>query len=475
VLDDGVSRLISDSFPDVAVDKGAAAKIGAGERAIPAFVRDWLVCRYSTHGELARDRIQAFLSSHLPDKQQRELLKNRLYEGEQLTLLDGFEVTIDLNRGERILKIPSLDIFNACVSGQIVEHNPLLLSGPVWGAGKLEWRTEEEGNRVWMTEFQPMQTAVVDLDYFIGQRQRFTVSQWTALLLLSMGYEPSRYSPDQQFWLLSRLSLLVHPRVNLIELAPKGTGKSYVFSQLSKYGWLISGGVVTRAKLFYDMSLKAPGVITKYDGIILDEVQTIRFPDEGEIVGALKSYLEYGEFRVMGFSGNSEAGLALLANIPIGSDGKPVRLSDGSGTLFDALPRWLHGKDATALLDRFHGLIPGWEIPRIQKHHIATGVGLRADYFAEVLHALRQRGEYMDFVLEHTHADGSGDKRDITAIHRLCAAFMRLLFPDLKVSRDEFEHFCLRPARAMRGMIRDQMALMDAEYKREVAGVECTL
>lgn len=260
MLDDGVSRLISDSFPDVAVDKGAAAKIGAGERAIPAFVRDWLVCRYSRHGELARDRIQAFLSSHLPDKQQRELLKNRLYEAEQLTLLDGFEVTIDLNRGERILKIPSLDIFNACVSGQIVEHNPLLLSGPVWGAGKLEWRTEEEGNRVWMTEFQPMQTAVVDLDYFIRQRQRFTVSQWTALLLLSMGYEPSRYSPDQQFWLLSRLSLLVHPRVNLIELAPKGTGKSYVFSQLSKYGWLISGGVVTRAKLFYDMSLKAPAL-----------------------------------------------------------------------------------------------------------------------------------------------------------------------------------------------------------------------
>lgn len=472
---DEISRLISDSFPDVAVNKGIAAKIGAGERAIPAFVRDWLVCRYSTHGEPDRERIQNFLSNHLPDKQQRDLLRNRLLEGQQLTVLDGFEVSVDLNRGERILKIPSLDIFDARISGQIIENCPLLLSGSVWGAGKLEYRSGEDENKVWMTDFQPMQTAIVDLDYFISQRSRFTVTQWQALLLLSMGYEPSQYTADQQFWLISRMALLVHPRVNLIELAPKGTGKSYVFSQLSKYGWLISGGVVTRAKLFYDMSTKTPGVITKYDAIILDEVQTIRLQDEGEIVGAMKNYLEYGEFRVMGFSGNSEAGCALLANIPMGSDGKPTRLSDDSGTLFDTLPGWLHGKDATALLDRFHGLIPGWEIPRIQKHHIATGTGLRADYFSEILHALRRRDEYMDFVLEHTHAPGSGDKRDVTAVQRLSAAFLRLFFPDMRVSCEEFEHFCLRPARTMRGMIRSQMALMDAEYKREVAPVQCTL
>ena len=191
------------------------------------------------------------------------------------------------------------------------------------------------------------------------------------------------------------------------------------------------------------------------------------------IIGAMKNYLEYGEFRVMGFSGNSEAGFALLANIPIGSDGKPLRLSDGSGTLFDALPRWLRGKDATPLIDRFHGLIPGWEIPRIQKHHIATGIGLRADYFSEVLHAVRRRDDYMDFVLECT--DGDGDKRDIAAVQRLSGSFLRLFFPDLRVSRDEFEHFCLRPARTMRGMIRSQMAIMDAEYRSEVAPVECTL
>lgn len=468
-----LDELIVRCFPDVSVHKGIASRIGAGERAIPAFVRDWLVWRYSTDGTPDRARIQTFLQEHLPDKQQREFLKNRLLNGETLTVLDGYEVSVDLNRAERVLRIPSLDIFNARVSPGIVDRNPLLLSGPVWGAGRLEYQLSDQGGEVWMAEFQPMQTAIVDLEYFVAQRRVFSVEQWRALLLRSMGYEPARYTPDQQFWLISRLALLAHPRVNLIELAPKSTGKTYVFSQLSKHAWLISGGIVTRAKLFYDMAARAPGVITKYDAVVLDEVQTIRLQEEGEILGAMKGFLEYGEFRVMGFSGNSEASFALLANIPIGPDGKPTQSSGRHGCLLETLPRWLHGKDATALLDRFHGLIPGWEIPRIERQYFADGLGLRADYLSEVLHALRQREEYSDFVLQHTR--GGGDKRDITAVQRLSAAFLRLLFPGMIVSRDEFEHYCLEPARTMRAMIRQQMAIMDPEYKPQLAPIECTL
>lgn len=467
--------LIIDCFPDVAVHKGIAGSIGAGERAIPAFVRDWLVSRYSLDGVPDRQRIQEFLSEHLPDKQQRELLRHRLVSGEQLTLLDGYEVTIDLRKGERVLKVPSLDVFDAKISARIVDSNPLLLSGPVWGAGRLDYHSTDNGGEVWMTEFHPMQTAVVDLDYFIDQRHRFTVDQWRAMLVRSMGYEPDRYTPRQLSWLLSRLAVLAQARVNLMELAPKGTGKSYVFSQISKYGWLISGGIVTRAKLFYDMARQLPGVITRFDGVILDEVQTIRLQPEGEVLGALKSYLEYGEFRVMGFSGNSEASFALLANIPIGPDGRPAQMTGRRGCLLDTLPSWLRGEDATALLDRFHGIIAGWEIPRIQRDHIAQGVGLRADYFGEVLHSLRHREEHADFVRQHTAAGGDADKRDVTAVQRLATALLRLYFPDLRVSHDQFEHYCLQPARAMRGLVREQMSIMDTEYKPQLAVVECTL
>jgi ATP-dependent Lon protease len=380
---------------------------------------------------------------------------------------------VNLDRGERFLTIPSLDVFNGHVVPSIVDSNPLLLSGSVWGAGRMQYRPTDQGGEVWMVDFQPMQTALVDLDYYIDQRQLFTIQEWQSLLIQSMGYNPEFYSPQQSAWLIARLSLLVQPRVNLIELAPKGTGKSYIFSQLSKYGWLISGGIVTRAKLFYDMSAKAPGVITKYDTVILDEVQTIRLAEEGEVLGALKGFLESGQFRVMGFSGNSEAGLALLANIPIGSDGKPLESTGRYGCYFDTLPHWLHGRDATALLDRFHGLIPGWELPRIEKRHLAEGMGLRADYLSEVLHALRLRQEYQDFVTQNTTSDG--DLRDITAVHRLAAAFLRLLFPDFRVTGEEFTHFCLEPAKSMRGLIRQQLAGMDSEYKPKLAEIRCCL
>lgn len=468
-----LDSIITDSFPDVVVDKLVSRKVGVGERAIPAFVRDWLVWKYGDGRSIDHERIQQFLAEHLPDKQQREVLRNDLINGKELVLLDGFEVSVNLARGDREVKIPSLDVFNGRISSSLLEKNPLLLTGGVWGAGRLQFRRADNGGEVWLTDFQPMQTAEVDLGYFVEQRRRFTTEQWQAMLVQTMGYAPHMYSPSQRTWLIARLALLVEPRLNLIELAPKGTGKSYVFSQLSKNSWLISGGVVTRAKLFYDMHLKAPGVITGYDAVILDEVQTIKLQDEGEILGALKGFLESGEFRVMGFSGNSEASFAMLANIPIGSDGKPLAESGSHGTYLDTLPPWLKGKDASALLDRFNGIIPGWELPRLELQHLATGMGLRADYISEVLHSLRMRNEYLDFVTRVTRGDG--DLRDIKSVQRTAAAYVRLLFPHLEVTREEFHHYCLEPARTMRTIIREQMSIMDSEYKPTLAEVECLL
>jgi ATP-dependent Lon protease len=464
-----LDTLIRDHFPDVAVDKGLARGIGIGERAIPAFVRDWLISRYSVDGRPDVPRIEQFFAEHLPDKQQANALKSRLLNGEDLLLLDHFSVEVSLEQGRHILKIPSLDIFNAYVPEPVITAHPLLLLGPVWGAGKLvrRWDPEKEKRaQVWMDEFRPMQTSIVDLDYFIEQRKRFSLAQWREMLVRSIGYDPAAYSPEQQLWVLARLVPLVQPRVNLIELAPKGTGKSYVFSQLSKYGWLISGGVVTRAKLFYDMRDKASGVITKYDVIVLDEVQTIRLADEGEILGAMKGYLESGEFRVMGFHGTADAGIVLLANIPISADGRPR-----DKVFFDAMPSWLSGVDSTALLDRFHGLIPGWELPRITKRCLATGLGLRADYLGEVLRELRSRETHMTYVQDHLHT--SGDLRDIRGVQRIAVGLLRILFPCLDtVTVDQFAEYCVEPAKRLRGAIRSQLAFMDEEYGPDLARIE---
>ena len=198
---------------------------------------------------------------------------------------------------------------------------------------------------------------------------------------------------------------MIQPRINLLELAPKQTGKSYVFSKLSRYAWLVSGGIVTRAQLFFNMASRTPGVISRYDVVVLDEIQTIKLANEGEIIGALKGYLEHGEYRVMQYQGTAEAGMVLLANIPnipLDAGFQPKALN-----LFETLPEWLRGAASTALLDRFHGLLPGWELRKIDKECLCNELALKADYFGEILHALRLRPEYLQWVKDNTRSSGN--------------------------------------------------------------------
>lgn len=309
----------------------------------------------------------------------------------------------------------------------------------------------------------------VDIDFYINARKNFTLRQWRELLIRSMGYNPSVYTQNEQMHLLTRLAPLIQQSINLIELAPKGTGKSYVYSRLSRHAWLISGGVVTRAQLFYNMGSKTAGVVTRFDTVVLDEIQTIKFSDEGELVGAMKGYLEQGEFRVMQYKGSSDAGFVLLANIPLNEDSTPKEID-----LFRGLPSWLQGQTSTALIDRFHGIIPGWEIRKINKECLCDGMALKADYFGEIFHALRARTEYMQYVKDNTRSNGN--LRDINAVERLAAAFLKLLFPDLSTALPEqFREHCLNPAKELRKRIRKQLAISDLEYSPELAEIEVHL
>lgn len=469
MLDAQLDSMIKEHFPDVCVDKRLSRQIGGSDRAIPDFVSDWLVSRYTVEGAVDKAKVARFLSRHLPDKKQKNSLLYDLNNAQTLKILDAYNVRVDVEANRLILDVPSLDISNATVLPAIVDAHPLLLMGNVWGSGTLVRHPREDSAdryEIRMVDFTPMQTSKVDLDYFLRVRKEFTVRQWRDMLVRTMGYDPGVYSSAEQVHLLTRLSPMVQPRVNLIELAPKGTGKSYVFSQLSRHAWLISGGIVTRAQMFYNMSTRTAGVVSRYDVVVLDEVQTIRFSNEGEIVGALKGYLEQGEFRVMQYKGTADASFALLANIPLTGAAKPR-----DQELFRTLPNWLQGAGATALLDRFHGLLPGWELRKISQDCLCDGMTLRADYFGEVLHELRQRDEYRHWAKEHMRS--SGNIRDINSVERLATAFLKILFPDLScVTPDLFREYCLTPAKQLRQRIRSQMALVDEEYAPELAEIE---
>jgi len=459
------SNKVKEHFIDVTLNKAVVDKIGLRDKPIPSYVVDWLVSRYSNEDEIDINALNAFMEKYLPDKNRREEIKHRIKEGERVKLLDALKVIVDLTKGEDIAILSSLSLGKLKIPPAIVKVNPVLLYGDTWGHIELSYKISEETNRgeVWVEKFKIMQTGEIDFDYFIKQRKYFTLEEWIDMLTASMGYNPDYYTFKQKTYILLRLVPMVQPHVNIIELAPKGTGKSTVFSKLSRYVWLISGGVVTRAQLFYNMKDKTEGIIAFYDVVVLDEVQTIKFTEPGEIIGALKGYLESSEYRVMGHRGTAEAGFVILANIQIGSDGFPV-----NKFILQELPEFLQ---ETAFIDRFHGIIPGWRIPRVEKKSlISRGYVLRSDYFYEVLHLLRRKTEYSDFVKKHLYS--TGDVRDVRAVEQISTGLLKLFYPDLNLSIENFEKFCVDKGKELRQLVREQMAIKDREYKWEIANIQ---
>ena len=455
-------------YAEVCVEKGLVRQVGFAPN-VPAFVSEWILARTVPNGILdedARRRISTFIDRHLPSKDQREQLKGRLRQGETLTLLDQYSVNVDLRKNELRVQVPCLDEQRAGISQHLVDVSPLLLGSGIWGVGKLTYIPPGEARpegQIWVEDFKPMQTAALDLDLFCEGRAAFALHEWRDLLIASMGYNPTAYTPKQQMYLLTRLIPMVQERVNLIELAPKGTGKSFVYLNLSRQVRLISGGKVTAAVLFYNNATNQPGLLTSFDVVVFDEAQTISFDNPGEIIGVLKDYLESGSFARGGKQKiAADASLVMLANIDLDASRQPRNQN-----LFTALPPFL---SETAFIDRLHGILPGWELPRISEASIANSVGFKADFFGDVLHALRRRSGYTELAQRYNTVTGTNDVRDRNAILRLAAGYLKLLFPDYQVSGDEFREYCLAPAVQLRQRVRDQLATLDPEYPRLVLG-----
>jgi len=461
-----------DYYGEVIINKHLIHRAGFGARAIPTYVGEWILSAYAEDGELteaSRDKIAAFLSKYLPTKGQKDEIKNRLLKMETVRLLDDYSVSINLKTGERLLRIPLLDINDAQVSGRIVDENELLVTSGVWGIGDLFYVPPESGRergQVWLREFRPFQVSSIDLDYFRACRRHFALDEWLDLMVSSMGFNPRSLTGPQKIVLITRIVPLAEPRVNLVELAPKGTGKSFVYDNLSRYARVIGGGKITPAVLFHNLASHTPGLITRYDAIVLDEVQSIQGDSAGELVAGLKVYLESGRYSRGRTLGTAEASFVMLGNLTMDEDRRPIYAADG---LFREIPNFLQ---ETAFLDRIHGLIAGWEMGRVTKDTPSRSLGFKGDFFSEVLHVLRREAQYGEYVSQNLRLVGCDDLRDRKAIIRLATGFLKLLFPDLSPTDDEFREYCVRPAVALRQRVRDELHKLDPEYVKVSIGVE---
>jgi len=304
-----------------------------------------------------------------------------------------------------------------------------------------------------------MQIGRISLDAFLECRRAFSVEEWIDVLIRTIGYEPSEYGEDEKLWLLCRLIPVVHNRVNMMELAPPGSGKSFVFNNISRHVWL-TAAQISAPVLFYNRQTHTPGLLTRYDLLVLDEAQSIQFANAPEIQAQLKGYLEQGVYARGDCAATAECGLMLLANIDL--------LQSQAGQYHNGKPAFLpRQRDyirklpdiflESPLVDRFHGIIPGWKIPPFETTQQAKGYGLKDYYFAEVCHALRSAADVSQTVRARLRL--SGGKRDCTAIERLACGLAKLLVIDPDHPR--FEDLVVRRAEEMRRHVRSQLHELD--------------
>lgn len=459
---------IREQFAPMAIfkDPSSTNSLFAG-RNLPSFVKDFILKRYiNADGSVNRQGLTDFLDKVIPERQTE--VKDRLDAGEELTLLTRFIIYIDLVKGLRRFGIPDIGI--KINEGQIPQyvyknHRGELVDGEKWGIIKITVLPDEDGkkNHVEMVDYKPFKPyKSVDIDYLRNARASFSIQEWIDVLLSAMEYEADGFeSTTQKMEFLTRLLIFVEPRLNVIELAPKGTGKSFVFGNLSKYGWLVSGGKVTRAKLFYDKAKQQNGIIKNHDFTAFDEIQTIIFQEPAEIQAALKSYLESGKTTIDNNEFSSECGLMIMGNIPLNEQRRPLNYR-----YFDSLPQSFR---ESALLDRFHCFIEGWHLPRINKGIIYKGWTINVEYFSEILHTLRTQNIYGLLFDTLVGYDKNADTRDFNAVKRIAVGYMKLLFPHWTsvsdINKDDFDTYCLQPAIRRRGIIKEQCHYIDPEFK----------
>lgn len=457
-------------FGDMLVYKSSDNGKFFSNLSLPSFMRDWLVMRFSDeNGKIDKKEVESYVKKVIPKKEQWEHLKYEMARNYQpVKFLAKVKIDIDIATRTAFFSLPDFGVpktkGEAIAEWDVVESSKDYLLSPneVWGIVELICDdNDSKSNKtvIKMIGFQPFCPYKIDLEYYAEARSQFATQEWIDILLSAIDYNPAGYtSVGQKLTMLSRLLPFVEKRVNLIELAPKGTGKSYLFSQISKYGWLVSGGSISRAKMFYDISKRSVGLAAHYDYVAFDEIQSITFTDKNEMQGALKGYLESGEFRVGDYKGVGDSGLILLGNID-------TSLMNVNTNMFINLPDIFH---ESALIDRFHGFIKGWDIPRMRESLKVNGWALNVEYFTEMLHLMRSEMIYRAVVDELLILPKSADTRDTEAIKRLCTAYLKLIFPNARssesIDKEEFKKYCLEPAKEMRRVIKTQLGIIDMEF-----------
>lgn len=447
-------------FPGLVVRKDLVKTV-KGNAIVPSYVLEYLLGQYcATNDEntiqTGIETVKEILAKHYVHRNEAGLIRSNIREKGRYKVIDKISVDLNANNDTYEAKFANLGIKNVLVdSGTIKKHPKLLVSG-VWCIADIEYEfTEDRGVSPWiLSTLKPIQLSQFDFDDYVEARKQFTTDEWIDLLVQSIGFNPEMTGKRSKLTQLIRLIPFCERNYNLIELGPKGTGKSHIYSEFSPHGILISGGEVTVPKLFVSNSSGKIGLVGYWDCVAFDEFAGKQKRVDKALVDIMKNYMANKSFSRGVETLGAEASMVFVGNT---QHTVPYMLKHAD--LFCELPDKFYD---SAFLDRIHFYIPGWEVDIIRGEMFSSGYGFVVDYLAEVLRSLRNH-DYSDRYKEHFSLSSDISTRDRDGINKTFSGLMKILFPHGGATKEEIEDL-LKFAIEGRKRVKDQLMRIDSTY-----------
>jgi ATP-dependent Lon protease len=437
-------------------------KLVKGNAVVPTYVLEYLLGQYCASDDETTikegvERVKSILAEHYVHRDEAQYIMNQVREKGSHRIIDKVSVRLNDQKDQNEANFANLGLKKIPISDTIVKENKKLLSDGVWCILTLAYiPTDERGATPWIIEsLKPIQISNVDTEEYKAFRSNFTTDEWIDLLLQTMGLNPDEFTRRSKIMQLTRLVPFVENNYNLIELGPKGTGKSHVYSEFSPHGILISGGEVSKAKLFVNNSNGEIGLVGYWDVVAYDEFAGRSKRTDPGLVDIMKNYMANKSF-----SRGTQVYGASASMVFVGNTDNSVPYMLNHSNLFEALPKDYYD---SAFLDRMHAYLPGWEVDKLRNEMFSDGYGFVVDYLAEILRELRKE-DWGNNYQENFELSNSITTRDKDGITKTYAGLCKIIFPNKQATvqeRKELFEFAIE----CRRRVKLQLQKMDETFE----------
>nr|WP_281494964.1 BREX system Lon protease-like protein BrxL [Marinobacter sp. S6332] len=454
---------INQHFPGVVVRKDLVKAV-KGNAIVPSYVLEYLLGQYCATDDEATietgiSTVKEILAKHYVHRNEAGLIRSNIKEKGRYKVIDKVTVSLNDSRDVYEAEFENLGIKKVLVDSGTIKKHPKLLVGGVWCICDIEYDFSEDGQSTpWvLLSLKPIQLSSLDYDAYLEGRRQFTTSEWIDVLMQSIGLNPEAFGRRSKLIQLVRLIPFCERNYNLIELGPKGTGKSHVYSEFSPHGTLVSGGEATLPKLFINNTTGKIGLVGYWDVVAMDEFAGSGKKPDIKLIDTLKNYMANKSFNRGTGPQGAEASMVFIGNT---SHNVPYMLKHEH--LFMDLPETYRNSDGQAILDRLHCFLPGWEMDNLRNDMFSTGFGFVVDYLAEVLRSLRSY-DFSDRYQDRFTLSSDISTRDRDGINKTFSGLMKILFPHGGETEEEVEEI-LRVSMEGRKRVKDQLMRVDSTY-----------